>query len=152
MATGKSIKVEYQTLLILWLSLLSSQVLFFALVYFLKPELFTFDVSRSPLAEQPLITLVFAGIAVIFFVLSIVLSRQHMRRAIQDQDAGCVQTSLVLGCALAEVPTLLGVVLAFAFDHPYFYLWIVLGLIGILIHFPRKGNLAAATGRGPETA
>jgi hypothetical protein len=146
MAKGKPITVEYQTLLIIWLSLLSSQVLFFALVYFLKPELFTFDVSRSPFAEQPFITLAFAAIAVVFFVLSIVLSRQHMRRAVEDQDAGCVQTGLLLGCALAEISTLLGVLLAFAFDHPYFYLWIVLGIVGILIHFPRKGSLAAATG------
>ena len=145
MAKDKPIKVEYQTLLILWLSLLSSQVLFLALVFFLKPELFAFDTSRSFFNDQPLITLVFAGIALAFFVLSIVLSRQHMRRAVEDQDAGCVQTSLLLGCALAEVPTLLGVLLAFAFDHPYFYLWIALGIVGILIHFPRKTSLDAAT-------
>ena len=145
MAKRKPINVEYKTLVVLWFALLASQVIFFALVYFLKPELFAFDTSRSPFAEQPLITLVFAVIAIVFFVLSFVLSRQHMRRAVQDQNAGCVQTGLVLGCALSEVPSLLGVVLAFAFDHPYFYLWIALGLIGVLLHFPRRGNLEAAS-------
>ena len=97
------------------------------------------------LSAAVLITLVFAALALVFVLLSFVLSRQHMRRAIQDQDAGCVQTGLVLGCALSEVPSLLGLVLAFVFDHAYFYLWIALGALGILLHFPRKGNLDAAT-------
>lgn len=139
------IQVEYKTLVVIWFALLTSQVLFLLLVYFVKPELFVLDASRSLLADQPLITLVFAALALVFVILSFVLSRQHMRRAIQDQDAGCVQTGLVLGCALSEVPSLLGLVLAFAFDHPYFYLWIALGAFGILLHFPRKGNLDAAT-------
>lgn len=138
-------QVEYKTLVIIWFALLTSQVLFLLLVYFLKPELFVIDASRSLLADQPVITLVFAALALVFVILSFVLSRQHMRRAIEDQDAGCVQTGLVLGCALSEVPSLLGLVLAFAFDHPYFYLWIALGALGILLHFPRKGNLDAAT-------
>ena len=140
----KPIKVEYQTLVVLWFALLTSQVLFLVFVYSLKPELFTFDPSRSFFTSQPLITLVFGVIALVFLILSVVLSRQHIRRAVQDQDAGCVQTGLILGCALSEVPSVLGLLLAFVFDHPYFYLWIVLGLLGILIHFPRKGNLEAA--------
>jgi hypothetical protein len=138
-------QVEYKTLVVIWFALLTSQVLFLLLVYLVKPELFVLDASKSLLADKPLITLVFAALALVFVILSFVLSRQHMRRAIQDQDAGCVQTGLVLGCALSEVPSLLGLVLAFAFDHPYFYLWIALGAFGILLHFPRKGNLDAAT-------
>ena len=144
MTKGKPIEVKYETLVTLWFALLTSQVLFVVLVYFIKPGLLTFDFSRSFFGDSPLVTFVFAAIAIVFFILSFVLSRQHMRRAERDQDAGCVQTGLVLGCALAEVPSLLGLVLAFAFDHPYFYLWIVLGIIGVLAHFPRRGNLIAA--------
>ena len=147
MSKGKTIEVKYETLVTVWLALLMSQVLFVVLVYFAKPELLTFDLSRPFLGESPLITVVFAAIAIVFFVLSLVLSRQHMRRAEQDQDAGCVQTGLVLGCALAEIPSLLGLVLAFAFEHPYFYLWIALGIVGVLAHFPRRGNLIAAGAR-----
>ena len=143
----RPMQVEYKTLVIIWFALLTSQVIFLLLVYFLKPELFVMDAATSLLADQPVITLVFAALALVFVILSFVLSRQHMRRAIEDQDAGCVQTGLVLGCALSEVPSLLGLVLAFAFDHPYFYLWIALGAFGILLHFPRKDNLDAATYR-----
>ena len=144
MAKGKPVEVKYETLVILWFALLMSQVLFLVVVYFVKPGLLSFDFSRPFFGDSPVVTFVFTAIAIIFFILSFVLSRQHMRRAEQDQDAGCVQTGLVLGCALAEVPSLLGLVLAFAFDHPYFYLWIALGIIGVLGHFPRRGNLTAA--------
>jgi hypothetical protein len=144
MTNGKRINVEYKTLVVLWFALLSSQILFLVVVYLAKPELFAFDPSRSLLTDEPLITLVFGGIALVFLILSFVLSQQHMRRAIRDKDAGCVQTGLVLGCALSEVPSILGLILAFVFSHPYFYLWIILGAVGILLHFPRKSNLDAA--------
>lgn len=152
MGKGKPLKVQYQTLVVIWIALLMSQVIFLALVWFVDPELFAAgradslaDLRDKFFGDMPLVTLAFALVAVVFLLLSFVLSRQHMRRAIQDQDAGCVQTGLVLGCALAEIPSLLGMVLAFAFGYPYFYAWIALSIFGILLHFPRKGNLDAAT-------
>jgi len=145
MPKGKPVTVEYQTLLITWVALLMSQVLFLILVWFTKPELISANTSYPFLGNKPLIILVFAASALVFFFLSQVLSRQHIRRAIQDQDAGCVQTGLIIGCALSEVPSLIGVLLAFAFDYPYFYLWIALGIFGLLLNFPRKGSLSAAS-------
>jgi len=150
MRKGRPIKVEYQTLVITWLALLMSQVMFLVIVWITKPEIFPVAPSAdgffsSFLGKMPLVTLVFAAIAIVFLALSFILRRQHMRRAVEDQDAGCVQTALVLGCALSEIPSLLGIILAFAFEHPYFYLWVALGTLGILFHFPRKGSLDAAS-------
>lgn len=145
MAKGKPINVKYQTLVVLWLALLSSQALFFAIVWFAKPEIFAAETQGTILHNLPLVTVVFAAIALLFFVLSFVLERQYMRRAVQDHDAQCVQTGLLLGCVLSEVPSILGLVLAFVFNHPYFYLWLALAALGIVLHFPRKGNLDAAS-------
>ena len=145
MARRKPVQVKYETLVIVWLALLTSQVLFFVLTWFIKPELFAHETPPPFFGTMPLVILVFAVSAIAFLLLSFVLSRQHMQRAVRDQDAGCVQTGLVLGCALSEIPSLLGLVLAFAFDYPYFYLWIALGTLGMLLHFPRKGNLDAAS-------
>ena len=147
MSRGKPVQVKYETLVIVWLALLTSQVLFFALVWFVKPEIFSYETPPPFFGDMPLVIFVFAASAIAFLLLSFVLSRQHINRAIRDQDAGCVQTGLVLGCALSEVPSLLGLVLAFAFGYPYFYVWIALGTLGMLLHFPRKGNLDAATYR-----
>jgi len=35
-------------------------------------------------------------------------------------------------------------VLAFAFNYEYFFLWIALGILGMLVHFPRRGDIEAA--------
>lgn len=141
-----NVKVKYETLITLWGALLMSQLLFVALVYFLKPHLFTFDFSQPLLGKHPIVAVLFAAAAIAVFILSFLLRNQHIRRSVIDQDAGCVQTALVLGCALSEISSLLGIVLAFVFDYQYFFLWIALGLLGVLLHFPRRGQLAAAGG------
>jgi hypothetical protein len=144
MAKGKPIRIKYETLVIIWGALLVSQVMFLLVVYLLKPELFTFDFSQPYFGKHPIVIILFAAAAIAVVILSFVLRNQHMRRAVIDKDVSCVQTGLVLGCALSEISSLLGVVLAFVFDYHYFFLWIALGMIGVLLHFPRKNNLLAA--------
>jgi len=148
MADNKPVKVQYQTLVVIWFALLMSQVVFFMFIWFSKPELISTrylsaSSVREILGSQPLITLVFAGSALIFFMLSQAIARQHMRRAVRDRDATCIQTGLVIGCALSEISSVLGVILALLFNYPYFYLWIALGTLGILMNFPRRSNLDA---------
>ena len=140
-----NVKVRYETLVVIWFALLFSQLMFLGIIYLVKPELFDLSSAGPVLSDQPLIIIAFAAAAIAFFGLSQVLSGQHLRRAVQDQDQTCVQTSLVLGCALSEVSTLLGVILAFVFEYHYFFLWIALGALGILLNFPRKSALAAAS-------
>jgi len=138
------VRVEYKTLVTIWLALLVSQAIFFGIVVITKPGILGSIGYGSPFGSKPLIVLAFAVGALAFFLLSVALSRQHLRRAVIDQDQGCVQTGLVLGCALSEVSSLLGLVLALVWSYPYFFLWMLLGTIGILINFPRKSSLEAA--------
>lgn len=141
---ARPVEVKYETLVVIWAGLLFSQVVFLALVFFMRPRLFSPAFDQPALGEKPLITLVFAVMAIAMIVLSIILRRQHMARAVADRDASCVQTGLVLGCALSEICSILGLVLALAFNYPYFFFWNGLGLLGILYHFPRRGNYDAA--------
>ena len=148
MADNKPINVQYQTLVVIWFALLMSQVVFLMFIWFSKPELISTrylsaSSFRDVLGPQPLITIVFAGSALIFFLLSQVIARQHMRRAVRDRDATCIQTGLVIGCALSEISSILGMILALLFDYPYFYLWIALGALGIMMNFPRRSSLDA---------
>jgi uncharacterized membrane protein (DUF485 family) len=141
----KGIEVKYQTLVVIWAALLVSQAIFFVLIYFVKPALFSFGSVPVSFGSKPLIVGVFALAAVILFALSFIFRRQYIARAMVDHDAGCLQTGLVLGCALCEGCSLLGVILALVFGYEYFFLWIAAGTVGILMHFPQKGSLDAAT-------
>jgi hypothetical protein len=143
----KPVRVKYKSLVIIWLALLISQPLFALVIYILRPELFDFSARPAVMGDQPLIIIAFIVAAIAFFILSQVLNGQHIRRAAADHDPGCIQTGLVLGCALSEVPTLLGVILASVWGYHYFFAWIILGTIGILLNFPRRSSLEAADGQ-----
>ena len=136
------VTVEYKTLVFIWSALLASQLFFVVLILIVKPALFVPDLSRPLMGSQPLVTLVFAIGGIAALMLGFVFRNQHMARAAVDHDASCVQTGLVL--AFSEACSLLGVILALAFNYQYFWVWIGLGIIGILFHFPRRGNLHAA--------
>jgi hypothetical protein len=149
MSANKPIKVQYQTLVGIWAALLMSQIVFLAVAYFVKPGLFSSQYLSAGFSQlagpKPLIIIVFSASALVFFMLSQAIARQHMRRAVRDHDATCIQTGLVIGCALSEISSILGLILALFWEYPYFYLWIALGALGILMNFPRRSNLTAAS-------
>ena len=135
---------QYQTLLILWASLLSTQVLFVVMLFFVKPNLFQFDFSRSPLEPSGAMILGFAVAAVTCVVLSFAFKRRLFERAVETQDPEQVRSGLIIALALCEASSLFGLVLAFAFDYPYFFFWFILGIVGMLLHFPKQTVLLAA--------
>ncbi len=91
--------------------------------------------------------LAFAGIST--FLMSFILKSKYIKQAIDQQNVGLIQTAMIIGCALSEATTLFGLVLAFAFSYQYFFLWFALGILGIILHFPRRENLIAASFKKP---
>ena len=135
---------QYQTLLIVWAALLSTQVLFVVMLFFVKPNLFRFDFLRSPLEPSGTMILGFAVAAVTCVALSFAFKRRLYERAVEAQDPAQVRSGLIIALALCEASSLFGLVLAFAFDYPYFFLWFILGIVGMLLHFPRQTDMLAA--------
>lgn len=132
---------KYRTLAIVWLILLMSQLVFIGVAFSVKGGM-SGDVDGTETAEtEPAIIAAFALLAIVNFVLSFVMRRRAMRQAIEEKNVVHVQTGLVIGCALCESISIIGVVLAIAFAYPYFYLWIALGMFGIFLHFPRRKEL-----------
>ena len=138
---------QYQTMFIVWAGLLSSQFLFLLLVFLVKPELFSFDFTKPLLGDNAIVVSIFALLAVTAVAASFFLRKQNVEKAIAEQKVEHVQTGLIMGCALCEVSSLLGLMLAFAFDYQYFFLWIALGILGMLLHIPKKSEIIAASYR-----
>lgn len=135
----------YRTLIILWFALLVSQAMLLVVIYFGRPEAFRFDFSKPLLGENPAIIIVFALLSISCLILSFVLSRKFLNQAVAAQNVGLVQSALVVGCALCEAVSLFGVVMIFAFSYQYFFLFFALGILGTILHFPRRDNLIAAS-------
>ncbi len=135
---------KYRTLATIWFILLLSQFMFLGVVFAIKGEVFQPDLSQPLLGSEPVIVAMFAVLAVTNFFLSFVFRKRSIDQAVAEQKISYVQTGLVIGCALCESISILGVVLAVVFSYPYFYAWFVLGVVGIFLHFPRRKDLLAA--------
>ena len=136
---------KYRTLAIIWFVLLFSQLLFVVVIFSVKGRSILNDPSQSLLGEFSPIVLGAAFLAVTNFVISFVVRKKAIERGIAEQNPQYVQTALVLGCAFCEVISIIGLLLAFAFNYPYFYYWLIIGFIGIFLHFPRRQHLEAAS-------
>ncbi len=146
MQQNSNIEPQYKTLTMIWAALLSSQFLFLVVLYFAKPEVFRFDFSKPLLdGENSFIIIAFALVGVSTFLMSFVMKSKFIKQAIDGQNVGLIQTAMIIGCALCEATTLFGLILAFAFSYQYFFLWFALGILGIILHFPRRENLVAAS-------
>ena len=139
-----NVEGQYKTMIIIWAALLMSQVMFVVMLVFTKPNLFKFDFSKPVAGASGPMVLGFAVAAVTAVLFSFAFRKRLNQRAVAAQDTGQVQSALIIALALCEASSLFGLTLAFAFDYQYFFLWFILGVLGMILHFPRREHLHAA--------
>jgi hypothetical protein len=117
----------------------------FFVIYFANKDLFTLDLSRPVLGETPVVTLVLALFAVFNLGLSFMMKSQMTMQAIEDHSLGAVQNALIIAFAFCESLSIFGVVLAIGFNYAYFFVFIIAGICGIALHFPKRDPFIAAS-------
>jgi O-antigen/teichoic acid export membrane protein len=142
---SQNVEQSYKTLVIIWFALLVSQIMFLVVIFFAKPEVYRFDFTKPFLGGNPPLIIVFAVLAITNFALSFVMKKRSYQQAVERQEIAYVQTGLILACAFCEAISLLGMILAFAFSYQYFFAWFALGILGIILHFPRRDDVIAAS-------
>ena len=145
MNQNSNIEQTFRTLLIIWFALLFSQLMLLVVIFFAKPKIFDFDFSKPLSGDNPVIAIALAVLGISTVLLSFVLRSKLVQQAIANQETALVLTAMVIGCSLCEAATLFGVVLVFAANYQYFFLWFALGVLGTILHFPRRENLIAAS-------
>lgn len=140
-----NVEQSYKTILLIWIALLVSQVMFLVVIFLAKPEVFRFDFSKPLFGENAALVIAFAFLAITNFALSFIMKKRSFEQAVEKQQIAYVQTGLILACAFCEAISLLGMVLAFAFSYQYFLAWFALGILGFLLHFPRRDDVIAAS-------
>lgn len=136
----QNVEQLYKTNLVLWSAFLLSQSVFFMVLYFAKPELFKFDFTKPLFGENFIVVVIFGFIAVTNLFVGLFLRMQAVQKAIDEQTPMTLQSGLILGLAFCESVSILGLVLAFAFNYQYFFLWFILAIIGMFLHYPRRQN------------
>ena len=135
---------QYQTLILLWVALLMSQFMLLLVAFFAKKELFNFRFDQAVTGQSGTMILGFAVAALTCVFFSFAFKQRFNERAVEQQEPKLVQSGLIIAIALCEASSLIGLTLAFAFDYQYFFFWFALGIIGVLLHFPRQNDLLAA--------
>jgi F0F1-type ATP synthase membrane subunit c/vacuolar-type H+-ATPase subunit K len=147
----ETIEQIQQRLVVLWGALLTSQFVFLLVLYTTKRQLFAFDLSGPLGGTNSIMVSMLAILALTSFSLSFVIGSQLRKKAEDEQNVAIVQTAMIISCALCESISLLGFLLAFLIEYPFFFLWFALGIFGILLHFPQKKYLLRATYKKSQT-
>ena len=137
------VDARFRTMMILWLVLLMSQVMFFGVVFVIRPEILKPPIQPM-LGENPLLVLLFGILAFMNIAVSFFLRKRAQEQAILERKMNHVSTGLIIACAVCESISLMGFVLAIAFGYQYFFFWFIIGIIGIFMHFPRRQHLLEA--------
>ncbi|HEV7397165.1 MAG TPA: hypothetical protein VGN86_11685 [Pyrinomonadaceae bacterium] len=140
MDAEQTIKKQYQRMIILWFAILGSISLLFIMMTIVAPGR-----TEPPAGSDRILVLALTIVAVSLVLVSLIMKQRLLRLSVDRQDPRLVQSTMILGSALSEAAALFGLVLRFVTGWDKFYLLFVLAVAGLLLHFPRRSNLVAAS-------
>jgi len=134
---GINVDARHRTALIVWFAILMSLSMMFVLTL----------VIERPAADRNDNTLlwVFAAFSIFPLLLSFVIKRKLLAQSVREQQPGLVQTAMIVAVALCESVGIFGLLIYFTTATRYYYVFFIVGVIGILLHMPRRDQLLAAS-------
>ena len=114
---------QYQSLVVIWAAILTSQIMFLVVLFVTKKELFEFRFDQPVTGQSGSMILGFAVVALTCVGFSFAFKRRFFERAVEQQEPNLIQTGTIIALALCEASSLIGLCLAFAFDYQYFFAW-----------------------------
>jgi len=133
----KQFEARYRILQILWGALVSSVGFYFAI---------SIVVSRPDSEDAPSRVLTFAltAMAVFLVIISFTIKQKFFAQAEEKQEAALVQTGLIIALSFCDAGALFGLLDFFTTGNRYYFVTFVVALLGMLLHFPRRDQLAAS--------
>ena len=132
-----TIDARYRTQLTLWFAMAMSQVMWLVLIHFVP--------ATQPVNTRLGLLLVCLGLVPVS--LSFLAKQILLGNATEKRNLMMVQQAYVVAWALCEIAALLGLLAHFLAAYPYYYGGFVIAGAGILLHFPQKKFLLAASGQ-----
>lgn len=103
--------------------------------------LFTVLVASNATADNMVISIVLIVLGCSNVSLSFTFKRALLKKSIENRDLQFVSQAYIAALALCESAALFGVLIHFVTGSASFYVAFAVGLIGTLLHFPRKKHL-----------
>jgi hypothetical protein len=152
--TSMSPDMRLRTMRIIWASFLMTVGIYALIAYFARPS----DESPVSASESLGIGASAGGFSVLMLVLfalglttvvaSFLVKQAFAQRAVREQNTAVLQTGFILSVVLCEMAALFGLVGLFADGNPAAYLLFVVSAAGLVLHFPRREDVEAASGGG----
>lgn len=128
---------RYRTLVILWFALFTSIGLFFLLTILVSS---TIAINENRILSSSLLV-----VGTVTVIASYFIKKRFLAQSVNEQNIVLVQTGMVVAAALTEVPALLGLMDYFVTGNPYYYVLMIIAVVGSLLNFPRRAHLLAAS-------
>jgi hypothetical protein len=129
------VDARYRVFLILWVAILISIGILFALALFI-PSSGKGDQTFSII----LLSLGFATVSTSF-----VFKQQMLKKAIEKQQLQALMSAYIVSFALCESAALFALMDHFTTGSGYYRFGFILAAIGMVLHFPRKDHLRAVS-------
>ena len=98
-----------------------------------------------------MLTITFNVMSVCLVAVSFVLKRRLLSRSIEAQDVRLVNKAFIVAAALCEAGALLGLLDFLVARDRYYFVLIAFSFFGLLLHFPRRSQLEAASFKSTHT-
>ncbi|MGH9875535.1 MAG: hypothetical protein ACRD9S_24020 [Pyrinomonadaceae bacterium] len=128
--------LQYRTQLILWVGFLS---MFF--VYYFLPAVIPWQ--RQP--ENQTLRIIFNVMSPLLVATSFFVKWRFLSRSVAAQDVRLVNTGFIVAAAFCEAGALLGLLDFLTAHDRYYFILIGFALFGLVLHFPRRIHLEAAS-------
>lgn len=133
---------QYRTMLILWMAFLSTIgiYLFLSLV-----------LPRTDEPPNRLLLVILNVMSALLVAVSFVVKGRLLARSVDAQDVRLVNSAFIVAAAVCEAAALLGLFDLLVAHDRYYFVLIAFAMLGLLLHFPRRSYLEAASFKTTHT-
>ena len=131
------IEARLRTMRTLWLAMLLSVGAYFVFCLL--------NGRRKNLEPNNKLFLVLVGNSLAVTLISFVIKRALLNRAVAQHQVGQVQQGYIIVWAFTEVAALLGIIDFLITGDRYYYVMFIIAVCGQLLHFPRREHVVNAS-------
>jgi hypothetical protein len=121
----------YRFWVILWVAMTAAILLYFALGLWVKPV---------ATAENPTLERVLMALAAAYVIASVPAKRWLLAQAREIESVVLRKAAILVPWILCEVAAVTGIGLRLVIGSSHYYVFLLLGLAGMLLNFPRRGD------------